>query len=252
MAGDALFPIVVKDAAFHPPPAAAYYVVAANGLFLVRDTPLFSATVPVDRGVPGLQEQDAGLRLCVPRLPRVLVAAALGFFRDVYQRWRGEAILIMFYDPAQGRFAFRAPPQRITGRVEHGRFRADLRLDYRACDRPGTGYVKLGTFHSHGNAGPWHSSIDIHDELYEAGLHITAGYVDSPRPEFAAAFVVGRTRFTVPVADVLPSACAARRPPRSWIAQVTLARERWGRATPRGSAASWRPREDADDDWPAH
>jgi hypothetical protein len=221
-------------------------------LFLVRDTPLFSASLPVDTGVPGLQEQEAGLTLRVPRLPRVLLGAALGFFRDVFERWRGEAILLMFYDPTLGRFAFRAPPQRITGRVESGRFRADLRLDYRACDRPGPGYVKLGTFHSHGNTAPWHSVVDVHDELYEAGLHITAGYVDSQRPEFAAAFVVGRTRFTVPVADILPASCAARRPPRSWIGQVTVVRQRWERAATRSGAGSWRPREGADDDWPAH
>jgi len=95
----------------------------------------------------------------------------------------------------------------------HGRFRADLALDYGTCTRPGTDFVKLGTLHSHGHAGPTHSTIDEHDELFETGLHVTAGYVDSRRPEFAAAFVVGRTRFAVPAADVFPPFHAARRAP---------------------------------------
>jgi hypothetical protein len=227
VAGAALFPVVVKDAAFAAPDAPSYYVVAANGLFLERRTPLFSASVPV-AGVAGLLEHEAALVLHIPRLPRVLLERSLGFFRAVYERWEGEAILMLFYAPALGRFVLRAPSQVITGRIVYGRFRADLRLDYRACAKPGPEYLKLGTFHSHGHLGPTHSSIDMHDELYEAGLHITAGYVDSSLPEFAAAFVVGRTRFTLSPDDVLPRFGAARRPPQSWLREVTVVCQQWG------------------------
>jgi hypothetical protein len=227
MDGTALLPVTVKDAAFRPPDASTYYVLAANGLFLERETPLFSAAVPVEGGVPGLLPHRARLTLHLPRLPRTLVERALGFFRAVYDRWRGEGILIMFYAPALRRFAFRAPPQRLCGRFEHGRFRADLQLDYGACARPSPEYWKLGTFHSHGSASPAHSGIDMHDELYEAGLHLTAGYVDRAMPEFAAAFVVGRTRFVLAAEDVLPVVRAVRRPPASWLSQVTVACEPW-------------------------
>ena len=234
-AGDPVFPVVVKDATFAPLDTPAYYVVAANGLFLERQTPLFSATVPVDGGVPGLMEHEAALVLRVPRVPRALLERSVGFFRAVYERWEGEAILVMFYAPALGRFALRAPPQRITGRLEYGRFRADLCLDYGACEKPGPEYLKLGTFHSHGRAGPAHSSIDMHDELYEAGLHITAGYIDSTVPEFAAAFVVGRTRFRLSPDDVLPRFRTAQRPPQSWMRQITVTCQQWGGGWCRGN-----------------
>jgi hypothetical protein len=234
-----LFPILVKDAAFRPPEEATYYLVTADGLFLERQTPLFSASVLVTGGVPGLQAHQAALTLRIPRLPRGLFERAMGFFRAVYERWRGEAILIMFYAPATQRFALRAPPQVIAGRIEYGRFRADLRLDYRTCERPGPEYVKLGSFHSHGHASPLHSSIDLHDELYESGLHITAGYVNSSLPEFAAAFVVGRTRFTVRPDDVLPPFRTARRPPSSWMEKVVVVCERWGERRTFSTATSW-------------
>src|SRR5262245_3724890 len=155
MDGTPLFPVCVKDAAFETPAASTYYVLAQNGLFLVRHTSLFSATVPVD-AVPGLQTHAAAFTLHLPRLPRTLVERAMGFFRAVYERWGGEAILIMFYAPPAerqpARFALSAPPQRIRGRFEYGRFRADLRLDYGVCEKPGAHYRKLGTIHSHASA----------------------------------------------------------------------------------------------------
>jgi hypothetical protein len=231
MEGAPLFPVVVKDAAFEPPEAPTYYVLARDGLYLERRTDLFAASVRVEGGVPGLLPHESRIRLALPRLPRQLVERAVGFFRAVYRRWEGEAILVLFHAPATpdrpARFALGAPPQVIRGRFERGRFRADLRLEYGACEKPGPEYRKLGTFHSHANVGPAQSAIDAHDELFETGLHLTAGYVDAPRPEFAAAFVVGRTRFPLPAEQVLEPFQAVRRWPAAWMEQVTVVCDRW-------------------------
>lgn len=255
MAGSPLFPVVVKDAAFRPPDVPTYYVLAENGLFLERHTALFSACVPVETCVPGLHPHDTSLTLHLPRLPRALCERAVGFFRAVYERWQGEAILLMFYAPPAGgpvdgsaglqagRFAFSAPPQVIRGRFERGHFRATLRLEYGVCEKPGPEYVKLGTFHSHADAGPAHSGIDAHDELYETGLHITAGYVTSAVPQFAAAFVVGRTRFAVPVETVLPSFHQPRRPPTAWMNQVAVACEYWNTGRELWNGTDWERRD---------
>jgi hypothetical protein len=118
-----------------------------------------------------------------------------------------------------------APLQILTGRVERGRFRADLRLAYGACEAPGPQFFRIGSIHSHGCLGPQHSSTDLDDEVHEPGLHLTAGYVQSARPEFAAAFVVGGTRFTVPVDRVLPEFRGIRRPPVAWLERVVLTRK---------------------------
>src|SRR5438093_12030278 len=96
MEGEPLFPVAVKDAAFTPPDAATYYLLAANGLFVERRTPLFTASVPVESGVPGLRPHDAHLALPLPRLPRSLVERAVGFFRAAFARWQGRASVAMF------------------------------------------------------------------------------------------------------------------------------------------------------------
>ena len=240
MASAPVFPLVVKDDAFEPPAAPTYYLVAADGMYLHRETPLFTATVPVDGGVPGLRPHEARLELHLPRLPTPVLERAVSFFQAVYERWQGEAILILFYaPPADGRgwrFALGAPPQLLRGRFESGRFRADLRLDYGACPRPAPEFLKLGTFHSHACVAPGHSTTDEHDELYEAGLHLTAGWVNTARPGFSAAFVVGRTRFSVRPDDILPPFRTRRRFPASWLEQVTVACDTW-----RGTSSA-RPR----------
>jgi hypothetical protein len=222
-----VFPIFVKDGTFQPPQASTYYLLTADGLYLTRKTELFSASVPADGGVPGLQAHAPALTLRIPRLPRPLFEQAMGFFRAVCDRWQGEGILMMFYAPTPRRFALRAPRQYLSGRIEDGRFRADLSLDYESCERPGPEYLKLGTFHSHAHVSPRHSGLDVHDEWDEPGLHITAGYVDSSLPEFAAAFVVGRTRFAVAPGDILPPFRAVRRPPDEWLEQVVIVEKRW-------------------------
>ena len=169
MKAQPLFPVVLKSDGFTPPDAPTYFVIAGNGFFLERRTELYAASVPVDGGVPGLESHGARLELRLPRLlPRGLIEMALGYFRAVFQRWRGEAILILFYAPTDGRrparYRFVAPPQRIHGRTEWGRFRAKMRLDYGHCERPGEAWRKLGTMHSHGNFSARQSATDEHDE----------------------------------------------------------------------------------------
>ena len=227
-----LVPVVLKDDAFTPPDAEAYYVVAGNGFFLTRRTDLYTATVPVGGGVPGLRPQEARLDLRLPRrLPRPMIESALGFFRAVWDRWEGEAILVVFYAPPTAgrpvRYRLAAPPQKIRGRMEHGRFRAELRLEYGACPRPGDEWRKLGTFHSHGSLGARHSMIDEVDERWETGLHVTAGHVKASPPEFEAAFVVNGARFPIPVDDVLERTRAARGWPKAWMERIEVIEERW-------------------------
>ena len=103
--GHPLVPVFVKDATFEPPAAEAYFLLAADGLYFVRETLFFSACVRTQGGVPGLRAHAPSLDLKLPRMPAALLERAVGFFREVHVRWGGEAILLMFYSrpPAIGR-----------------------------------------------------------------------------------------------------------------------------------------------------
>jgi len=254
MSDGPLFPVVQKDAAFAPPAEAdTYFVLAENGIFMERRTDLYTATVPAVGGVPGLLPHAPRLVLRLPRLPRSLVERAVGFFRAVHQHWDGEGILMMYYRPATAsepiRYRLDAPPQRIRGRWDRGRFRADLHLDYDRVTLPVSEWRELGTFHSHGPVSPYHSATDADDEQFGTGLHLTAGYVQTTRPEFAAAFVVGGTRFRVTPEMVLAPFHAARPWPSAWLGRVKVIEEKWSSATwGSGVYAGWRANGSDDSD----
>lgn len=227
MGAGPLVPVVLKDEGWSPLETdGTRFVLAGNGLFLERRTGLYTAMVRADTGVPGLLPQEAGLDLRVPALEPALLARIMAFFRAVHERWLGEAIVVLFYRTRDGDGTVEttavAPVQTIRGRSYGGRFTADLHLEYGAAESPGPGWLKLGTFHSHSNVSPHHSSTDAHDELFETGLHLTAGYVDRPRPEFEVAFVVAGTRFPVAPETVLPPFRGIAAFPDDWLGRVVV------------------------------
>ena len=81
-----MLPIYLKDRDFTPPADTIYYLLTRDGLFLVKRTPFFEAAVPAP-GIPWLEPQEPGVRLCAPPLPAALLLQALTFFRAVYIRY---------------------------------------------------------------------------------------------------------------------------------------------------------------------
>ena len=106
-----------------------------------------------------------------------------------------------------------------------------------ACEKPGPEFVRFGTFHSHAELAPYHSQTDVDDEVGENGMHVTAGYLHRPRPEFAASFVVNATRFRLNPADVLAPFGNFRRPAAGWLEQIAIRPHGYGGATLAAPAA---------------
>ena len=143
------FPIVFKTDDTERPAAKLYYEVAANGVFQVRDLPTHRSVTRVTAGVPGLLEQFEGVDLRFPRLPAQSLEDVLAFFAEVYRRYRGEAIVVLFYRAETQEFRVGVPPQRISAYSDSfGRYWTSRHLQYEVCSRP-TGFVRLGTIHSH-------------------------------------------------------------------------------------------------------
>jgi hypothetical protein len=224
-------PIVLKTGDALPAPGRLYYEVAENGIFQVRDTPLYRAVIRAALPLPGLVASKEELVINFPRLGRAMVEEVLAFFHEANRRYAGEAVVIIFYAVERGEYRLVAPPQRIPGRwYSDGRWRADYSVRYQNVPRA-DGFIRFGTIHSHADLPAYASGLDCDDERYEDGLHIVFGNFGSPRISVAAAFVAGGVRFEVSPADVLE---AARVPGgearRDWMAQVV--REHRGGARP--------------------
>ncbi len=215
------FPVLIKTAACVEPATGTYYAVAENGVFQVRDTTIYRAVTRAEGPIPGLLPEREQLRLKCPRLPRRQVEDVLAFFAEVYRRYAGEAVVILFYRVATRDFHVAVPPQVLLGRRRHdGRWRADHAVQYGSVVRP-EGFVRFGTIHSHADLPAYASGIDCDDEQYEDGLHVVFGDFGFRELSIAASFVANRVRFRLVPADVLEPCVVPKRPARAdWLACV--------------------------------
>jgi len=217
-----VIPLYADTPGLAEPPESLYYLVAANGTFLVNRSPLFTA-VTAARSLPGLLCREPSIQLAFPRLPRQLMERIYGFFKSVYREWEGEAIVFLFYAPADRTFHVGVPPQTLYRHRAGDRWRTEGRVSYGYLAR-GQGLVKLGDAHSHGSATAFFSCRDDADDTTHDGLRIVLGQMDRRHPDVSVSFVTQGTRFLLRAADVIEDFSAALTPPRAWLRQVTCRR----------------------------
>lgn len=218
------FPLILKTSPDASCEARLYYEVAANGVFQVKEAPTHRVVTRAVHPIPGLHPSEERLELRCPRLPAALLEDVLALFREVNERWGGEAIVILFHRAETGEYRVGVPTQRIPCyRDSLGRWRTWLELDYDDTPRP-EGFLRFGTIHSHADQPAYASQTDCADEHFQEGLHVVFGNVDRREPSRAASFVASGTRFPLDPDRVLePCAMPARRARRAWLTQVSLA-----------------------------
>jgi hypothetical protein len=232
------FPVVLKKPDTVEPSAKIHYEVASNGLFQVRKTVFYRVVTRTEGPIPGLLPEKERLELRCPRLPAALLEKVLAFFLEVYRVHRGEAVVILFYDPESQRFRVGVPPQTIPGyfRVD-GRWQPLYRLNYEGVKSP-PGFLRLGTIHSHGDMHAYSSSVDCDDERYEDGLHIVFGNLDRPVLSRSAAFAANGVRFPLdPDAVLEPASARASTARPDWMARVK--RGEWWNSAKRVTASAY-------------
>ncbi len=216
-----MFPIYIKDQEPFPAPRdATYFLLARDGVYLVKRSPVFEAVTRYDGVLPGLASQTPQLQLNLPPLPQDVVETVVGFFLQVFRRYGTEAIVVLFYSTDSG-FHVEAPPQQVSHWGAGCDHLVGYHVQYGRCQRP-PNYVQLGTIHSHGALPATHSHVDKLDERHQEGLHITVGDVTAPQPSFSAAFVANGHRFQLSPEQILAGYARPRLPaPAKWLAQVS-------------------------------
>ena len=220
------FPIVLKTAERYVEPGNLYYLVAADGVFQVRNTPTHRSVTRAVRDIPGLLPESSRVELHFPALPASLLDDVIAFFNEVYWRHGGEAIVILFFDPKTQEYRAGVPPQKISGYHDfRGRWVSDYHLDYEMAERP-EGFMRFGTIHSHASLAAYASHIDCEDEKFEDGLHAVYGSFGSEELTRSASFVSNGQRFNVDPDQVLEtcavSGCSV---PEGWMDRVERVEE---------------------------
>ena len=226
-----MIPIHIKTETFSEPDGALYYLVAAEGVYLVKRTGLYRSITRADR-IVGPQSQAPALELDLPKIPRELMERVYGFFDAVYQKWQGEAIVLLFYDPDRRDFRVGVPRQTVRRFWYADGWITEGHVEYDAMPRP-EGYLKIGDIHSHGKQSAFFSAVDDHDDQ-EDGLRIVIGRLELEPPDVCASFVASGYRFPLRDDDVTEPFNERLSPPEEWLARVRVCDE--------PSYVSWTPR----------
>jgi hypothetical protein len=205
---------------FSPSAEPTFFLLARHGVYLVKRSPLSEAITKFSGELPGLATQQPQLRLCIPKLPQKVLEQLVGFFLEVFQRYRTEAMAVLFYTPAGG-FRVGVPTQQVRRTYDGASTVGHYYVRYQRYPRPAR-YLQLGTIHSHGDQPAMHSCVDEWDEQYVDGLHIPVGDLTAPQPSFSTAFVASGQRFQLPPDMVLAGYACPRLPaPARWLARLT-------------------------------
>lgn len=231
------FPVIIKTPGHQRPSTSLYYEVAENGLFQVRHTALYRAVTRVAGPLPGLLPEYERLQLDFPPLPTRLLQEVVAFFAEVYRRYEGEAVVVLFYRVDTREHCVGVPPQTLAGRRQFdGKWRAHHAVRYGNVTRP-TGFLRLGTIHSHADLPAYSSAVDCADEQFEDGLHVVFGDFHRRDLSRCASFVVNGVRFPLRADDVLEPVSFQKRPARpEWMRRIQI--ERAGATTGGGPSYS--------------
>lgn len=183
------------------------YVMASNGCFEIRETPLGRTTVRTQE-CPGLKTQlEEHVDLTIPLLPGALLMTALHFFRTVYrEKQQAEAFLQFFLDQETGEYFLHCPPQQISGAMV--KFLRDPELESR--------YLLVMDIHSHNSMPAFFSGIDDDDEQ-EDRLYGVIGCVHQRIPHFEFRMGVAGRFIALDGRRLFDGPSQAQDWPRDWL-----------------------------------
>lgn len=190
-----LTPIYVKTDKNMPwPKDKLFYILSADGLMLCRNHEWFTSCSLAKVGPGELEKQPAFMRPNYPKIPRLLMEKALGFFRLIENEKHWESALILVWNRETNQMELVCPDQKASG--------ASVEYDIPKLPQH---MALLGDIHSHCNFSAAPSMTDEKDEVHRPGLHVVIGYINRKAMDvdIYAVVVVDGNRFEVSAQSVL-------------------------------------------------
>lgn len=112
------------------------------------------------------------------KIPFDLWSQIVCFLRWTQQEYKEEALVTLFYHPADKKWAAWAFPQEPNGMTIKSLPDVPQYKEDRA--RFGNGWIQAGSVHHHCTAKAFQSGTDTNDEINRDGVHVTLGEMDKP------------------------------------------------------------------------
>lgn len=202
-----MFPVYLNSNGFTPPDKGTYFLVSKNGTFMRVERAFGSAFVKVD-DVPHLQEQTQALNYNLPRIPGRIIAQAKTFFEKVFNEYRSESYLTLYYSRKLEQFRLWCPAQKVSYASVNYERSDGIPIEETVADE-GAQWQMIGTIHSHCDFSAFHSGTDTGDEESFDGIHITIGHVNSGDFSMVATVAVCGERKGMEINSVIEGVASA-------------------------------------------
>lgn len=159
------------------------YLIAGNGNFVLKNLAISRSLTKVDC-IDQLPKLEPFGELNIPHIPKELLAQSLKFFKQIYETYKSEAGIRIFYNPNTKWYLLDVPKQKISG----------ASVDWENSNPP-QGFMYIGTLHSHVTMSAFHSGVDKGSEGKLDGIHVVFGHIDMDNPSVTAAVVINGNRF---------------------------------------------------------
>jgi hypothetical protein len=143
------------------------YVLTGTGLKMYQSSGVFTSLTDAG-GVANLTEIPDKCIYALSKMPSALVKQINSFFQWAYDEGQAEAIVMPYYNADTEEWFILCPQQTV------GAGHAKYEFDPFSEEIP-EGFVRVGSWHSHGSSEAFHSSVDDRDEDSDDGIHLTSG-----------------------------------------------------------------------------
>ncbi len=161
------------------------YIINKAGIFLRKKVGLIDSLIKVDN-ISHLNSSVSQFgKIEIPKIDKLNFSKIVKFFYWAYKEHRGEGVVLIYYNPDTKDYNIFPTDQQVSA----------ASASYVKEGLSHTGYLLVGTIHSHANFSASHSGIDDDDELNFDGLHITVGNVNDTYQTISCSIVINGKRF---------------------------------------------------------
>jgi hypothetical protein len=190
-----MIPIYIYNG--QPLPAnETYYVVASNGTFIHKHG-VFQSLVRVEN-IPFIEPISPYISPKFPPIPQNLANKVRLFFKTVLEVYRAEANVLVYFNPENKQFKIHVPYQQVARNFVNYERKLSPEETLKL-----SGFLCIGTIHSHCDFEAFHSGVDVDDEKHFDGLHVTFGNNQKEAITIAASLVSNNYRQLIFPCDVI-------------------------------------------------
>jgi PRTRC genetic system protein A len=177
-----MFKIFINNGENDIPNDDIFYIIGKEGIFIKKSLGLIDSITPVNN-ISILDNVKPYVKLNIKKIPSNIFAKSYIFFKIIYEKYKSEAILLLFYNEKTCKYKLIPPKQEISSTL--------MTYDRNIIIE---NYTMIGDIHSHGNMSAFHSSTDDLDEESFDGLHITIGNITDSHFSISSSIVVNGYR----------------------------------------------------------